>query len=165
MSRIGHSTVSGWVDRPAVAVQASIMGPKMQNSIAVGRRRARRSVSARQRRRLVGWLRLTAQRRRHTDSGRYRCTVLLYDRLDAIRADLLQIAAMLECADDPDPECVAELNRLLRDGCDSPLYNRDVHPSELRATLYYAQQALAEYRWRRDDSHRRSCATRLERQS
>lgn len=141
------------------------MGLKMQNSSAVGRRPARRRVSARQRRRLVGWLRLTARRRRHADTGRYRCTVLLYDRLDGVRTDLLQIAAMLECADDPDPECVAELYRLLRDGCDSPFYNRDVHPSELRAALYYAQQALAEPRRRRDDSDRGSRRARLERPS
>jgi hypothetical protein len=141
------------------------MGPKMQKPSAVGRRSARRSVTARQRRRLVSWLRLTARRGPHPDTGRYRCTVLLYDRLDEVRSDLLQIAAMLEWADDPDPECVAELNRLLRDGCDSPLHNRAVHPSELRATLYYARQALAEPRRRRDDTDHRSRSNPLERQS
>ena len=30
-----------------------------------------------------------------------------------------------------------ETHKLLTDGCDSPLYNRDIHVSELWATLYY----------------------------
>jgi hypothetical protein len=141
------------------------MRPKLQTPSALSRTPARRSMTARQRRRLVGWLRLTATRRPHRNTGRYRGTVLLFDRLDAIRTDLLHIASMLESADDPDPVCVAELNRLLRDGCDSPLYNPAVHPSELRATLYYARQALSEPWQRRDDAQHRHRKPRLERQS
>jgi hypothetical protein len=34
------------------------------------------------------------------------------------------------------------LHRLLTDGCESPLYNRDVHPSELRATIFYVRSRL-----------------------
>jgi hypothetical protein len=30
-----------------------------------------------------------------------------------------------------------EANKLLTDGCGSPLYNPDIHVSELWATLYY----------------------------
>jgi hypothetical protein len=60
-----------------------------------------------------------------------------------VRADLLEIAALLECTSAPDPGCVAVLHRLLTDGCASPLFNRDVHPSELRATLYYLRGLLA----------------------
>lgn len=37
--------------------------------------------------------------------------------------------------------CLA-LHRLLTDGCASPLYNCEVHPSELRATLYYVRSRL-----------------------
>jgi hypothetical protein len=68
--------------------------------------------------------------------------VLLCDRVVAVRTDLLEIADLLEGADDPHPSCVADLERLLRDGCSSPLYNSDVHPSELRAILYYARSQL-----------------------
>ena len=116
-----------------------------------GGRAARRRVTGRQRRRLVSWLRLTARRPRR-DAGRYRCAVLLDDRVAGVRGDLLEIAAMLEWATDPDPECVAGLYRLLRDGCDSPLYNRDIHPSEMQTTLYYAKQTLIEPRGHRHDT-------------
>jgi hypothetical protein len=104
----------------------------------------RRRVSARRRRKLVSWLRLVARRMTQRDAGRFRCE-LHSNRLDVdrVRSDLLEIAAMLEHVDDPDPECVRELRRLLSDGCDSPLYNRDVHPSELSATLYFVKRALA----------------------
>jgi hypothetical protein len=69
--------------------------------------------------------------------------VLLLDRVAAVRGDLLDIAAMLENAEDPDVACVADLHQLLTDGCSSPLYNASVHPSELRAILYYARAALS----------------------
>jgi hypothetical protein len=36
---------------------------------------------------------------------------------------------------------VLDVQRLITDGCESPLYNRDVHISELRATLYYLLDA------------------------
>jgi hypothetical protein len=69
--------------------------------------------------------------------------VLLHDRLDPVRFDLLEIATLLEHAAEPDPACVTALNRLLTDGCESPLYNSEIHPSELRATLYYVRSRLA----------------------
>jgi hypothetical protein len=68
--------------------------------------------------------------------------VLLPDRVAAVRADLLELADLLEHTDEPDPACVAELCRLLSDGCQSPLYNSDAHVSELKATLYYARSGL-----------------------
>jgi hypothetical protein len=77
------------------------------------------------------------------DAARRRFEVLLHDRVAAVRTDLLEIAALLEHAVLPDPACVADLRRLVSDGCGSPLYNRDVHPSELRATLYYVRARLA----------------------
>ncbi len=54
----------------------------------------------------------------------------------------LESAALLEEAPDPDPGCVADLHDLLTDGCASPLYNRDVHLSELCASLCYARRHL-----------------------
>jgi hypothetical protein len=32
---------------------------------------------------------------------------------------------------------VADVDKLLGDGCESPLYNRDIHISEPPAALYY----------------------------
>ncbi len=68
--------------------------------------------------------------------------MLLPDRVGLVRADLLEIAELLEQSPDPDPRCVTELHRLLTDGCESALFNPDVHPSELRASLYYVHLRL-----------------------
>jgi hypothetical protein len=141
------------------------MRPEMGDRSAVDSTTPRRRVTARQRRKLVGWLRLTARRRRRPQTGRYRCDLLLEARVAEVRADLLEIAAMLEWAGDPDPACVAELHRLLRDGCESPLYNRDVHLSELRAIVYYAKQALFEPRGHRHDTGSRNRSASLQRHS
>lgn len=105
------------------------------------RDRARR-VSARTRRRLVVSLRTLASRQPSSHAARRRFEVLLLQRVAPVSADLLEIAALLEAAPDPDPRCVRTLHRLLTDGCESPLYNPDVHPSELRATLYYVRLGL-----------------------
>jgi hypothetical protein len=75
--------------------------------------------------------------------GRFR-VVLLNDRVAGVREELLDLAARLERAADPNPEAVSTLWRLLTDGCGSPLYNRSIHPSELAATLYYAKQRLSD---------------------
>lgn len=101
-----------------------------------------RKVSARKRRALVEWLRRVAAHTVDRDPMRRRFQVLLPDRVASVRADLLEVADLLETTDAPDPACVADLNRLLSDGCQSPLYNPDVHVSELTATLYYARSAL-----------------------
>jgi hypothetical protein len=65
--------------------------------------------------------------------------VLLHHRAAAVRPEPLELAAMLERADKPDPACIAELRDLLANGCDSPLYNTDIHSSELRATLHHVR--------------------------
>jgi hypothetical protein len=77
------------------------------------------------------------------DAARRRFELLLHTRVAAVRTDLLEIAALLERAIEPDPWCVSALQHLLTDGCESPLYNPAVHPSELRATLYYVRSRLA----------------------
>ncbi len=51
-------------------------------------------------------------------------------------------AALIEHAPNPDPACVAALRNLLANGCDSPLYNADMHISELHATLHYVRSGL-----------------------
>lgn len=99
-------------------------------------------VSGRTRRRLVSSLRRLANRRAPRDATRRRFEVLLDDRVQLVRDDLLEIAALLERASDPDVGCVTALQRLLTDGCESPLYNPAIHPSELRATLYYLHARL-----------------------
>jgi hypothetical protein len=37
----------------------------------------------------------------------------------------------------PDPGCLATLQQLLANGCDRPLYDPDIHISELRANLHH----------------------------
>jgi hypothetical protein len=75
---------------------------------------------------------------------------LLHYRTAAVRTDLLEIAALLEQARDPDPACVNEIHELLTNG-NSPLYHRTVHVSELYATLYYLRAGLG-----RDHASRRA---------
>jgi hypothetical protein len=59
-----------------------------------------------------------------------------------VRTDLLELAAWLEHTPDPDPDRIAALRELLANGCDSPLYNSDIHISELHATLHYLRAGL-----------------------
>jgi hypothetical protein len=93
----------------------------------------RRLLSRRTRRRLADGARRAATRA--AKPSRY--TVLLNDRAAAVKDELLEIALILEHADDLDASWVFEAHKLLTDGCDSPLYNREIHVSELWATLYY----------------------------
>jgi hypothetical protein len=55
----------------------------------------------------------------------------------AAREELLDIALILERAGELDASWMREAHKLLTDGCGSPLYNPDIHVSELWATLYY----------------------------
>jgi hypothetical protein len=67
---------------------------------------------------------------------------LLHYRAAAVRTQLLEIAALLEQARDPDAACVREIHELLTNG-NSPLYHPGVHISELYAALYYIRAGLA----------------------
>ena len=60
----------------------------------------------------------------------------------AVRSELLEIAAVLEHNQDPNPTSITELHQLLANGCDSPLYNLDIHISELHATVHYLRAGL-----------------------
>jgi hypothetical protein len=99
-------------------------------------------VSARNRRILARWLRLTASHATDRDPIRRRHDVLLHYRAAAVRTELLEIAALLEHTHDPDPDCIAALRDLLANGCDSPLFNPDVHVSQLHGTLDYVRSGL-----------------------
>jgi len=105
-------------------------------------RKQARLISARNRRVLARWARRTANRTNDPHPFARRRQALLNYRVAAVRTDLLEIAALLERAHDPNPACVAALRNLLANGCDSPLYNPDIHPSELHATLYYLRSSL-----------------------
>lgn len=107
-----------------------------------GRNQAR-PVRPRDRHRLARRLRRTARQRPSRDPIRRRYELLLTDRVIAVRAELLEIAAALDQCDEPNAEAVDAAYNLLTHGYDSPLYNADVHPSELRATLYYVRASLA----------------------
>jgi hypothetical protein len=91
---------------------------------------------------LARWLRRTANRATGGDRLSRRRQPLLGERVALVRADLLELADRLERTDDPDPGSIGALRELLSNGCDSPLYNADLHVSELRAALYYIRLGL-----------------------
>ena len=87
-------------------------------------------------------MRRTANRAPQPDPIASRRQPLLCDRAAAVRSELLGIAAILERAQCPDPASSAVLHQLLANGCDSPLYNPEIHVLELRATLYGVRAGL-----------------------
>ena len=93
----------------------------------------RRLLSRRTRRRLAA----SARRAASCGPRPSRHTVLLHDRAAAVKQELLEIALILQYDDHLDASWMSETHKLLTDGCDSPLYNRDIHISELQATLHY----------------------------
>jgi hypothetical protein len=101
-----------------------------------------RLTNARNRRFLARWLRRTANRTPQMHPLARRREALLDYRAAAVRTDLLEIAALIEHTRTPDPACVATLRNLLANGCDSPLYNPDIHISELHAILHYIRSGL-----------------------
>jgi len=104
----------------------------------------------------TGWgARAARRRRRHVAGGlcyvarnasprarRRRHEVLLVSRAAAVGIALLQVAALVRCTTNPDPECITERHRLLTSGCDSPLYNPEVPAGQLGATLDRARATL-----------------------
>ena len=98
--------------------------------------------SLHKRRVLVRWLRRTANHTHEPHPIARRHESLLHYRVIAVRSELLEIAAALEIAHDPDPACLTTLHELLANGCESPLYNPDVHISELRAAIYHVRARI-----------------------
>jgi hypothetical protein len=110
-------------------------------------RRLARLLTPRKRRALARALRGTAKDATEPGSCLHSSVLLRY-RAAAVRTELLEIAALLEQAPDPDPACVHEIHQLLTNA-NSPLYHRSIHVSELYATLYYLRAGLL-----RDDASR-----------
>lgn len=108
-------------------------------------RKRRQLGSPRNRRRLAEGLRRTALEA--DKPNRFDPCPLLHDRVASVRPAMLEIAATLErdCTPDPvcppDPVCLALLGELLHDGC-SPLYNPNVHATDLDAILKRARAGL-----------------------
>jgi hypothetical protein len=127
--------------QPAQAITEPAPGPLDRWRARRAERQQARLVSARNRRALAQSLRRTAKHAVDPDPVRRRHDVLLHYRAAAVRTDLLEIAAMLDRAHDPDPARVAALHNLLRNG-DSPLYHPGVPVSELHATLDYIRSGI-----------------------
>jgi hypothetical protein len=72
-----------------------------------------------------------------SDGGQH----LLDYRAAAARNQLLEIAALLEHAHNPEPKSVAKLRHLLTDDT-SPLYDPSVDPRALHATLTEVRRGL-----------------------
>jgi hypothetical protein len=103
--------------------------------------RPARPISARKRAVLAQRLRRAAERTPAGPLRRRRQPVLLY-RAAAVRTELLEIAALLEHSHNPDPACVAVLTALLANTRVSPLYNAEIHVSELHQTLSRVRSGL-----------------------
>ena len=101
-----------------------------------------RPAPARARRRLARRLRRLAVRSPEPDPVRRRFVFVLVDRVADVRDDLLEVADLIEQAATADPSCLAEVRRLLTSGCDSALYNPDIHVSELHTSMYFLRCRL-----------------------
>lgn len=106
------------------------------------RRRRARLVSARERRALAQGMRAVCRAAARETPDRWR--VLLCSRAAPFRSEMLEVAALLEQARDPDWACVAALRELLRDGRTSPLYNPAIDPRHLGVILDRARACLQE---------------------
>ena len=67
--------------------------------------------------------------------SRHEVAPLLLDRLDAVLAELVAVAADLEDGSALDARTIAEITRLITDGARSPLLNAAVPESELGVAL------------------------------
>lgn len=130
---------SGTVQRPAEATGATV---ERDDRSMLERRRERsaererrRLVSDRSRRLHAKWLRRIARRANDPGPIRRRREALLHYRAAAVRGDLLELAAMLERVQEPDPACMAALHDLLANPHDSALYNANIPVDELRTTI------------------------------
>jgi hypothetical protein len=130
---------------PRASQRSTMFRSRLRPVIDVPRRARNASPSGgRDARRAAAWLRGAVARA--TASGRLvrRSGLLLCDRVVAVQVELLEIADLLERVERPDTEAVIAVRRLLADGLQSPLFNRDVHPSELLATLYFIRLRLVD---------------------
>jgi hypothetical protein len=98
------------------------------------------SVSPRAQHTLIDGLRAVARRSRQERQRRFE--VLLSRRAAAVSGELLELAALLDITDDPDPAAIDALAGLLTDGRESPLYNPSIHVAELYGTLLDVRRRL-----------------------
>lgn len=105
------------------------------------RRRRARLVSERERRSVAQGMRRVCRAAADQEPG-VTWSVLLRSRAVRLRSELLEVAALLERAEDPDWASVAALRELLRDGGTSPLYNPAVDPLRLEVILDCARAGL-----------------------
>jgi hypothetical protein len=132
-------------------------GTTTENGLGI-RERWRRRRAEHRRRVIVQWLRQTANRAEEPHPIARRRQPLLHYRAAAVHSELLEIAAALERAQNPAPASIATLRELLANGCDSPLYNPDIHVSELHATLHHARAGLCGQDARRPEAIRDNAA-------
>jgi hypothetical protein len=111
-----------------------------------------RLAPARARRRIARRVRRLAGASPERDPVRRRYVFVLVDRVADVRDDLLEVADLIEQAATADPRCLAEVRRLLTSGCDSALYNPDIHVSELHASLYFLRCRLQDAAESPDDA-------------
>jgi hypothetical protein len=83
--------------------------------------------------------------------SRHDVAPLLLDRLDAVRAELLAVAADLEDGTALDARTIAEITGLITDGARSPLLNAAVPESELGVALRRIRFRIASARLGGDD--------------
>jgi hypothetical protein len=125
--------VSRWREQRAERKRARLVSPRHRRVLAQSLRRTARDANDRNR---------TPRR----DHGAHACqrwcwSPLLHYRAAAVRTDLLEVAARLEQAHDPDPACVAAVRELITNG-DSPLYHPHAPVADLEATLEYVRSGL-----------------------
>jgi hypothetical protein len=131
-----HGIIGRWHKRHAQRRLARLLRPRHRRALARSLRRTAKDATDRKRK--LRGLRGLDQAARRT----WAPDLLLHYRAAAVRTQLLEIAALLEQATDPDPACVNEIHELLTNG-DSPLFHPGVHVSELYATLHYIRAGLA----------------------
>jgi hypothetical protein len=98
-------------------------------------------AAARRRRQIADGLREVA-RLSAPSTPRRRFTAVIPARAAAVRDELLEVAALVCGAGDPDLACLDELHRLLTDGRTSPLLNPHVPAVELAGVLQRTRCAL-----------------------
>jgi hypothetical protein len=97
-------------------------------------------VTERSRKRLISGLRSVARRSRADSRARLHELVLCV-RAAAVRPELLEVAALLDCTRECDSATASELHWWLTDGCTSPLMNSDAahrareHPPSRRSDI------------------------------
>ncbi len=135
-----------WTNRLPAESPAGAQPRRRETADPPGRRslldRVAEAHRRRRNRQLIAWIGRTAEYSPYRGGLRTHTEPLIAGRVVAVRSDLIEIAHLLHQLPDPDPASTAQLRQLLGDGCDSPLYNPELHPSELKATLYYVKARL-----------------------